>query len=530
MPRTIDSKFAVTCFSLACIVGLIGAFVGLDYKSMWIDELTTAGIVEPGGRPGSLFVRIAADLNAPLYSVALALFSKVAGTSDIALRSFSALAACAAVLLFLFGTQRSFSLPGRLFGSAMATGSFYWFIQSQNARSYALALLVATGILVVSLALLAGYREADDERRQSRRVLVLLTLCFVACFTHFYMVFTALSALFVLFLVRSRHRLLMVAGAFAVLLLMVAYVFLFVASFSRYEVGNSWLQNDLEWYVGGIKYAAILAFGQIGRMVLAFCIVVLLLRGAGWRGVVLGKFPYDSVTALAALVPLLVLIGGISSSLLIAPNFSPRYLLVCSPFLWGLCARLYDALQSDNVRAVRLGANIVLPVAVLAMATIVADRLRPSKEPMLWSEPFRSSADWIRDQPACRDQVVPVLITDPRSWYKPGFAEEIYDNAYARYLKGHARPRMIFSEDLKALRLPQDIKTDLQRRVDGDGCPVLLWGVHLVKPEDMEAARKELALVIDRPSLTGQSRIRNFQDGFQGYILEMERASPASQR
>ncbi len=113
-----------------------------------------------------------------------------------------------------------------------------------------------------------------------------------------------------------------------------------------------------------------------------------------------------------AAVPLLVLTGGISSSLLITPNFSPRYLLVCAPFLWGLCARLYDALQSDHLRAVRLGANIVLPVAVLGMATIVMDRLRPSTEPMLWSEPFRLTADWIRNLPECRDQLVLVLNTD----------------------------------------------------------------------------------------------------------------------
>ena len=97
---------------------------------MWFDELITAGIVEPDGRSGSLFIRIASDLNAPLYPITLALYSKVVGTSDSALRSFSALAACAAVLLFLFGTQRSFSLPARLFGTAMATGSFYWFVRS----------------------------------------------------------------------------------------------------------------------------------------------------------------------------------------------------------------------------------------------------------------------------------------------------------------------------------------------------------------------------------------------------------------
>jgi hypothetical protein len=216
---------------------------------------------------------------------------------------------------------------------------------------------------------------------------------------------------------------------------------------------------------------------------------------------------------------LLVLIGGISSSLLIAPNFSPRYLLVCSPFLWGLCARLYDALQSDNVRAVRLGANIVLPIAVLAMAAIVADRIRPTTESLLWSEPFRSSADWIRGQPECRGQVVPVLNTDSPGWSRPGYAEEIYDNAYARYLQGYARPQMLFDEDLRGLRLPLDLKADLQRRADGEGCPALLWGVHLVTLEDMEFARRQLALALDRPLLVEKSRIGEFRDGFSGYIL-----------
>lgn len=526
MTRTIDSKFAIACFTLACTVGLVGAFIGLDYKSLWTDELFTAGIVERDGRPGDLFTRIASDLNSPLYFVLLALYSKVAGTSDIALRGFSALAACAAVLLFLFGTRRSFSLPARLFGAAMATGSFYWFMQSQNARNYALALLIGTGILVVCLALLAGDEDGDDVRRQSRRIAGLLTLCFVACFTHFYLVFAALSALFVLFLLRPRHRVLMVVGAFAVLLITAAYVKLFVANFSRIEMGNYWLQNSLDWYVLAMKTIGVLAFGKIGRMALAFCIVVLVARGAGWRGVALGKFPYDRVTALTAGVPLLMLLGGISSSFLIAPNFSPRYLLICAPFLWALCAGLYDALQADRARAVRLGANVVLPIAALAMATIVINRLRPSSESMLWSEPFRTTAEWIRSLPECRGQVIPVFITDSRSWYKPGYAEELYDNAYGRYLKGYARPQTIFADDLKALKLSDDLKAELQRRVDGQGCPVLIWGVHLVEVKAMEAARRELAQVLDRPALVEMAQIGRFRDGFLGYVLAMDRAAP----
>lgn len=522
MARTTDTSFAIACFALACFVGLAGAFVGLDYKSFWVDELYTAGIVEPDGRPGNLFSRISWDLNSPLYFVVLALYSKIVGTSDAALRSFSALSACAAVALFIIGTRRSFSLPARLFGAAMATGSLYWFMQAQNARNYAFALLVGTAILVTALALLAGDKEGDPEEKQTPRIWALLALCFIACFTHFYLVFAALSTLGVLFLVRSRHRVLMVAGAFAVLAITAAYVKLFVAHFSRIEMGNYWLQNSLAYYVFSIKASAVYAFGKIGRIVLVLCIVTLVVRGAGWRGPALGRFPYDGITALTVGVPLLMLIGGISSSLLIAPNFSPRYLLICVPFLWGLCAVLYDALQADNARAVRLGANIVLPVAVLSMATLVADRLRPSTESMLWSEPFRQSAEWIRAMPECRSQTIPVLITDSRSWYKPGYAEDIYDNAYGRYLKGQARSQTLFLADLKAGKLPTDLKERLQRRVDGQGCPVLLWGVHLVEPAHVEAAQKALAQVLERPQVAS-ARVHEFRDGFPGYVISIDR-------
>ena len=73
----------------------------------------------------------------------------------------------------------------------------------------------------------------------------------------------------------------MVAGGFAVLLITAAYVSLFVANFSRNVLCNNWLQNNLEWYVVGTKLVAILAFEKIGRMVLALCVVVLLVRGTG---------------------------------------------------------------------------------------------------------------------------------------------------------------------------------------------------------------------------------------------------------
>lgn len=522
MGQTTDSKIAIACFALAGAIGLAGAFVGLDYKSFWVDELYTAGIVEPMGREGNLFTRIAGDLNSPLYFILVFLYSKIVGTSDAALRSFSALSGCVAVVLFIFGTKRSFSLPARLFGAAMATGSFYWFVQSQNARNYAFAVLVGTGILVLCLALLSEDR-AGETSRSSRLAAGLLALSFVACFTHFYLVFESLSALFILFLIRPRHRHLMVLGALGVLVITALYVKLFVGRYSQIVMGNYWLQNSLHWYIFSLKTIGVYAFGKIGRLTIALCIATLVARGAGWRTVSWGKFPYEPETVLLAGVPILMVVAGLGSSLIIAPNFSARYLLICAPFLWGLCARLYDALQDDGARIVRVAANLVLSVAVLAMATIVIDRLRPSSEAMLWSEPFRASADWIRGVPECRGQIVPVVTTDSRSWYKPGYAEDIYTNAYARYLRGFARPILVFIEDVSSNRLPADIKAELQRRADGQGCPILAWGVHLVTGEDMAALRDSLAGFLDRPGLGRQAEIRAFRDGFEGFVLYLER-------
>src|ERR1700738_2277047 len=127
----IDGLLATWCFAAACAVALAGAFVGLDTFGFWLDELFTLRVLQPYDGSGGLFARIATDVHPPLYPVLLFLYSKVAGDSDAALRSFSAFSACAAVLTFVAATKSAFSLPGRLFGAALATGSLFWFFQSQ---------------------------------------------------------------------------------------------------------------------------------------------------------------------------------------------------------------------------------------------------------------------------------------------------------------------------------------------------------------------------------------------------------------
>ena len=519
MRQKIENNFAGVCFAIACAIGLVGAFVGLEARSLWLDELYTAGIVEPVGRLGDLWTRIAGDLNSPLYFILVHYYCKIFGFSDAALRSFSALSACGAVLIFVLGTRSAFSLPARLFGGAMATGSLYWFVQSQNARNYSLALLVGAGILALTLALLdEGSRR---EKAPSRLLVPLLVLILIGAFTHFYVVFESVGALMVLFVWRPRQRLLMVAAAAAVMAISFLYLKLFVATHSQIVMGNYWIQNTLAWYSFELKFAAFYAFGPLGRLLIAFGVAAVIVRLL-WQGLdrkALGRFPIDPVTGLVVGVPAIVLLAAVSSSLLVAPNFANRYLLVCSPFLWGICARLYDVAVEGAPRFFRLVVNLVLAAGILGMASFVTARVKGSDLTVTWSEPFRASADWIRSRPECRGQTVPVVANDQRAWYKPGYAEDIYNNAYARYLKGFAQPELVFGHDIVPGPLPDGLKAELQRRIDGQGCSVLAWSAHYMSDGEMAAIRDAILKATNRPDAAPRLEIRQFKDGFVGYIL-----------
>ena len=200
-------------------------------------------------------------------------------------------------------------------------------------------------------------------------------------------------------------------------------------------------------------------------------------------------------------MPLIVLAGGIASSLLIAPNFTDRNLLICAPFLWAFCAKLYDASVPGAERPVRMAANLLLSAVVLwTVVAMTLGRERP------WNEPFRESADWIRTFPECRDRPIMVVNAQPRAWFKPGYSEILYADFYANYLGDFAHPQVVFKEDILAHKLSDEMKEYLQWRVDGNGCPILAWSIHLITEEELAAAGRELLKAIDRPALAVSCR------------------------
>jgi len=524
-----DSLIASSCFAIASAIGIVGAFFGLKLSSFWLDELFTAWIVEVGITFDQFVARFVTDVHPPVYYGLAYAYAQLFGDDEVGLRSLSAVLAGLAIVLFVTSTARYFSLAARLFGSAMATGSFFWFYHSQNARGYSLSFVIGTGILALSLSLI------DKRNRPDARTAIdlagLAGLMVLGSFVHFYLMYECLAVLVVLWVFCPRHRIFFMALGAALLVSTGAYVKIVVEVFSQYTTTTNWIHGDPAWYVEQLHSAFVYSFTNKALLALAICIGAWLsqrfvvdrmgVAASAKPGFLLaGRFPLDAQTALFAGVPVVVFIGGVASSLLIAPNFTDRNLLVCSPFLWALSAKLYDAGVPHAERRLRVAANLMLSAVAIWMAvTMVAGRTR------LWKEPFRETAEWIKTFPECRDQPIMVINAQPRAWFKPGYAEILYGDFYATYLNEFARPQVIFMEDILAHKLPEDVKEYLRSRVDGNGCPVLAWSIHLITEKEFEQTWRELLKAIGRPDAIGQVQTKVLYDLLPGYLLRADRAA-----
>ena len=506
-----DRMVAIACFGLASAIGLAFAFVGFDTHSLWFDELFTARLLEP--TPGTtLFARIATDVHPPLYLFTLSLVTRLVGDGETGLRLLSAVTACGAILVFVLGTRTVFSLPARLFGAAMATGSLFWFNQAQNARSYAFCLLIVAGVLVVSLALLK-----PDRQRHRLLLAALVGLAVAASFTHFYALYVSLSVLILLGIIGQRDRALLAVAAATLVLAAGLYVKLVIETHTRVSLNDNWYQNDVAWYLAVLRSCVYFTLGLQGRVAILLCVVAILHGRFGPAGQP-ARFQPDRVTLFLAGVPVLVLGGAIVSSTLLAPNFWDRNFLIVSPFFWALFARAYDAATDKAGPALRLALVSALSLLVLSMASVAMARLPSGASGGLY-EPFRQSARWVQTLPACRGQTLPVVTTDQPSWYKPGYAEMIYGSAYGHYLDGFAPTQLVFARDLAQRTLPPSLTVELEHRLEGNGCPVLAWSAHNMSPETADWIKAKLLASVGRAADDPRIAIQPFDDGTSGYVL-----------
>ncbi|MBX9747627.1 MAG: hypothetical protein K2X34_12045, partial [Hyphomonadaceae bacterium] len=425
---------------LLTLIGCIGAFVGLGVSSFWVDELFTGWVVGVDGDAAVALDRALQDVHPPLYYLSLFTYALPFGDSDVALRSFSAVVAVAAIGVFVVGCRGAFSLNGRLFAAALAVGSSFWFIQAQNVRSNALALLLGAAILALALSLL---RREQRPAQRPATVAALLALIFFGAFTHFYMGYLGLAVLLVLAVMRPDFRLVMAGGAVLLVTAMAAYLKLVVEPLGQWLTGTSWMRSDVLWYVGNLNSARRLTLDVFATGAVGVCLALIAL-GRGEHSALARARAYFSAVArkplraVSAADPVLlfllgvpaVLGGAIVSSVLLSPNFTDRSFLVVSPFLWALLAKIYDeAFERGSSRFTTVASGVLIAL-VAATAFVVQARAHPR------NMPFRDAGAWIASFPECRGATIPVVLdaAGVAPTTKPGFLERIIPATRARYL------------------------------------------------------------------------------------------------
>jgi hypothetical protein len=488
------------CFGLACLVGLVGAFVGLNASGFWLDELFTHWVIDLGGGARQVTDRVLTDMHPPVYYAIMALWARMFGDSEAPLRSFSALCGVGAVLVFVLGSGRAFSLNARLFAAAMATGSGFWFYQTQNARDYGLCLLIGAGLLALALRLLE-----ESAAPRTRALWGLLGLMAVSPFIHFYLMYESLAVLMVLAVFRPDLRWRLGVAFVALLAVSEAYVHFVIARHAQYSLTSSWIQNGLGWYRNQLTDARRDTVNSLGFLSLALCVLAAILAGLGRRKDGEALLPLGPILVLCLGVPVIILGGGVLSSIIVSPNFTARNLLIASPFFWSFYAWLYAA-GPDRLRGwMKVAATAILSVLALGMATLVLSRGQTH------NESFRESAAWIKTFPACRGVVIPVLSVERSAWVRPGFDDVIVKTAYGHYLAGYAPLRVIGLDWTSPAEVPDDLRAEVQRRIDGVGCPIIGWASQGYDPRDKEALPRRWLALFDRAGATRGLAVKTFE-------------------
>ena len=187
---------------LVCVV-VLGWIVALAERlwagralPLWIDETWTAMIASQTGW-GSFWHEAWLDVNPPLYYGFMALWTRLAGLSDLALRLPSALFVIIAALLPLMWRGTALSRSGRLCGSALLILWWPGFEISLDARGYGLLLLLS----VAQTLAFANVLEQPDRRTAG----LWSALAAAAILTHYFALIPA-AVQGVALLVRARQR------------------------------------------------------------------------------------------------------------------------------------------------------------------------------------------------------------------------------------------------------------------------------------------------------------------------------------
>lgn len=468
----VDAAWRLVEAGLALVVLALwaGAFVGLGASGYWIDELWTLFVADHSGGAGEVVRRALTDAHPPLYLLILHYWIQLFGDGEAATRSFSALCAVAAGVVFVAAGGEAFSRPARLFGAAAGASSFFWFKQSQNTRSYALSMLILAALLGCAIA--AKRRNQAGEPISWGLCAGVAALGLAGAFVHYYL-FLAVGLLYLAMLLGIpdlRLRATVVAGGCAILAAVVPYMRL---EHSRLLFTNLWFSNAPEALAGAARNAWEMVLGGWVK----YALLVLL---AGMLCGVMARRPRsdargalgDWIAGVALFLTLGLAAAGLAVSFLVQPSFSARNLLIAAPCVWFLAAWLFDR----GVERAPRGAGLVLAASATLLTAL--ELLTLSGRLVNRVEDWRGSARYVSGVAACHGRDIPVVFPAAFAPDTPFFRRLTENRLFGWYYRGGGRLVAQTEGELAASRTPALVALLGARASSADPCPVLAWGVH----------------------------------------------------
>jgi hypothetical protein len=491
-------------FAVAAIVGLLGAFIGLDTSSLWYDELFTAWVIGVDHDPIQAFFRALSDVHPPFYYISVYAFSYIDG-SDVGLRIFSAICAVSSLGVIYFGLKEYLSLEARLLFIALATSSRHWFVQSQSARSYSLIMLIVSILVIFAIKL--NNKTTNNTPVSKLFILSFVAVALIGISTHFYMIFVVMALFSICAAYFPKFRTLfvfLVAGTFFI---SYAYVKLIVSNYAKFSQVNNWIGGNFNWYITSILDAAnivISIWGYLLIFLLSLSIYRLSFNRTNLNNLfmkyrinyilfVAKSFPKNIryrmllIDSIAIFVPLMVLLAGVLSSIVLSPNFTGRNLLVTAPVVWIAIARLYDfARTRQGWPSVNLVTSLG-SVLMLLSSGIVVGRFIAANEP--WRE---AAAIADRKLSECDDPRVLIILNESRDWAEPVFTQSLAASMGRHYSKISVRPIGVLVADLAAGHLPKEAADAVRLSRVNSRCPLVAEWIHAV--DEAELAKVHHAL------------------------------------
>jgi mannosyltransferase len=355
VPNVLRQHISGVTLILTLVLAALLRFPTLGTQSLWTDEGNTVAWLH--GSFGHMLSAVANNESSPpLYFCVAWLWAKIFGDWIVALRALSAVLGCATVAVAFCGAKRLYGMRvAAILGLLVATSAtFIWY--SQEARQYALLVLLCTLSLILWARVVV--------LREDRPVVWWAVVSGLALATHYFAAFIVLPEAAVLLVRAPRTRNSIVAAA--TLAAFVAAIIPF-ALYQRSTTNISWIAGagsllsrlrSTEGFLLVNGGAGIPHAWWLGRLFVVAALALVL-----WRGTAGERRTAASLAALAAAVVALAVLAALAGFDYVLPR---HLLVVYVPLVAAI------AIALGSARAGSLGLLVAVAGAALGVAVTLS--------------------------------------------------------------------------------------------------------------------------------------------------------------